>query len=210
MKIIVIAAAVLALAITNPSFAADDINRPGRGDWCYLPIRNPNTQEQRLFLEEVAMAARAAETKYGVPAAILTAMAAIESGYGLTRLAIKSNNIFAFKWPGAEIGKGYEKFVLWCQPDWDEGNVYPAFKTRAAAVDFVAWRLASSRHYRAATDAFRAKLKSGGDARKAALAWLEQIAPTYNYDGPNYIKRVAAIVKRPIKDSAVSMWEITK
>lgn len=148
--------------------------------------------------------------KHGVPAAMVAGMAVIESGYGLTRIAIKSNNIFAFKWPGAELGKGYEKFVLWCQPDWDEGNEYPAFKSRADAVDFVAWRLATSRHYKPATDAYRAAIKNGGDSRKAAIAWLQTIAPTYNYDGPAYVQKVSAVVQKPIKDSTVSIWEMTE
>ncbi|MBB3302808.1 putative FlgJ-related protein [Rhizobium sp. BK077] len=210
MNRIAIGAAAVILAAANVSHAADDIDRPGKGDWCYLAVHAPTLVEQKSFVEEVAKAAKISAEKYGVPGAMIASMAVVESGYGLTRIAIKSNNIFAFKWPGAEIGKGYEKFVLWCQPDWDDGNEYPAFKTRADAVNFVAWRLANSRHYKPARDAYQEALKSGIDKRTAAMAWLKSIASTYNYDGTRYVSQISAIVKRPIPNSSISMWEMTE
>lgn len=210
MKTLGVSIALIALLCAPSANADDNIDRPGKGDWCYLPMHSPTPAEQKAFVDDVAPAAVTASKKHGVPAAIIAGMAIVESGYGLTRIAIKSNNIYAFKWPGSKIGKGYEKFVLWCQPDWDEGNVYPAFKSRADAVDFVAWRLAASDHYKAASRKYKEAVGRGADKRKTALVWLEEIAQKYNYDPTAYVKKVSAVVRRPVKNSTVSMWELAE
>lgn len=201
---------MLILASISVGHTDDNIDRPGKGDWCYLAVHAPSQAEQQAFIDEVASAAAKASRKHGVPAAVLVGMAAVESGYGMTRIALKSNNIYAFKWPGSEIAKGYDKFVLWCQPDWDKGNEYPAFKSRVDAVDFVAWRLASSRHYKAATAAYNKSISRGIDLQQAALTWLEAIAPIYNYDGPAYVRKVSAVIRHPVKGTSISLWEMTR
>jgi flagellum-specific peptidoglycan hydrolase FlgJ len=58
-----------------------------------------------------------AEERYGVPAAALVAMAIAESGYGWTRLAINTDNLFAWKhFPGPAM-EGHRFWVLKGQSD---------------------------------------------------------------------------------------------
>lgn len=210
MKLVIAGGILLFLSTANTVLAEDNIDRVGKGDWCYAPVHMPSKQEQESFIREIQPAAIKAGKRYGVPAPIIAGMAIVESGYGLTRIAIKSNNIFAFKWPGSTIAKGYTKFVLWCQPDWDGGNEYPAFESRSQAMDFVAWRLADSRHYRDATAAYQRKISRGADPRQAAIEWLAAIAPIYNYDPKKYIPMVLGKVRQPIKGSTINLWEMTE
>ena len=66
---------------------------------------HPTAAEQRAFVEEVATLATRAEERHGVPAAAITAMAILESGYGWTRLAQNTNNLLGWKYfPGASAG----------------------------------------------------------------------------------------------------------
>jgi len=131
-----------------------------------------------------------------------------ESGYGLTRLAIKSNNIYAFKWPGATIAHGHDKYILACQPDWDKGNAYVAFTSRADAINFVAWRLAESPIYKAATVTYQKDLAAGIDRKIAAGHWLKAVAAHYNYKPNQYEIDVSKAAADPIGDSSDTLWRL--
>jgi hypothetical protein len=187
---------------------ADDIDRPGKGDWCYAPVRTPTLADKKAFVQEISTAAQAAEKQWGVPAPVVAAMSIVESGYATTRLAIKSNNIFAFKWPGDKMAKGKTKFVLWCQPDWDQDNVYPAFASHAEAVDFVAWRLSQSPIYAKATQTYQAELRRGVSRKLAAEHWLVAIAPRYNYKPEKYVPAVKHAADDPFGDNSDNLWRL--
>lgn len=192
--------------LSIPAYADEDLDRPGKGEWCYNPTKTLGISEKAAFVSEVKIAAYNAEARWGVPAAILTGMAVVESGYGTTRLAIKANNIFAFKWPGASLARGAKRFTLECQPVWDEGNVYPAFLGRAEAVDFVAWRLNESAHYSDATTNYLAAVKRGDDRQSAAIEWLKTIAPTYNYDARKYVPAVLKTIVAAKNELSIDLW----
>jgi hypothetical protein len=207
MSFLKLLAFVLLLVI--PAVAgADDIDRPGVGDWCYDPVRTPSQSEKIVFVEEVSFAAIEGERKWGVPAPIIAAMAIVESGYGTTRLAIKANNILAFKWPGDEIAGGLKKFVLWCQPKRDKGNEYPAFGSRAEAIDFVAWRLKLSKYYSSATAAYTRNLANRLDRKAAGRNWLKAIAPSYNWEPEVYIQNVVRMADDPFGDQSRTLWSL--
>jgi uncharacterized FlgJ-related protein len=200
----VVVIALFALGI--PAAVAEEIDRPGKGDWCYAPVRAPTQEERDAFITEVGAAVISAERKWGVPAPIIAAMSIVESGYGLTRLALKSNNILAFKWPGQTLARDAKPYVLWCQPDRDHGNVYPAFKSWADAIDFVAWRLKESSHYAAATSAYGKDVRAGIDVKIGATRWLTTIAPRYNYNPKRYIRDILGMVENPKGSQGDSLW----
>lgn len=206
------AAALIGVAVlcsSHPTFAtADDLDRPGIGYWCYNRVRTPTRAEKMAFVDEVSRAAVEAERNWGVPAPVLAAMTIVESGFGTTRIAIKSNNILAFKWPGEQIAAGRSKFVLWCQPKEDEGNVYPAFDTRADAINFVASRLKLSRHYKAATTAYGRDLENGVSRETAGRKWLRTVAPIYNWKPAEYVAHVGHMAEDPIGDDSRSLWSL--
>ncbi|ESW78387.1 hypothetical protein X770_32370 [Mesorhizobium sp. LSJC269B00] len=198
----------LLAAIYTTVAIGDELDRPGIGYWCYNPIRIPSKADRLAFVDDVSSAAIEAERKWGVPAPALAAMTIVESGFGTTRIAIKSNNILAFKWPGDKIAAGHGKFVLWCQPKEDAGNVYPAFKSRREAIDFVASRLSLSKHYRAATLAYGTDLKSGLSRKTAGQNWRVAIAPLYNWKPEEYIRYVGRMADDPIGDGSRSLWSL--
>ncbi|MGA0533348.1 glucosaminidase domain-containing protein [Hansschlegelia sp. KR7-227] len=207
MRLYSILALAFALA-ASPALAQEPVDRPGKGDWCYNPVRSPSRADRIAFIKDISPGAIRAERRWGVPAPIIAAMGIVESGFGTTRIAIKSNNIFAYKWPGATIAAGLQRFVLWCQPDWDKGNVYPAFKTRADAVEFVGSRLRKSKYYSRATKSYMSDIVDGKDRKNAALSWLATIAPTYNHNGKEYFKVVAAFADNPVGDYSMSLWDL--
>ena len=154
--------------------------------------------EQEAFVDEVARLATRAEDRYGVPAAALVAMAIAESGYGWTRLALNTNNLFAWKHFPGPAAEGRRYWVLECQPD-EPGTRFVVFANRAEAVDFVARHLATSNNYRAATERYRrdraaeavraplerlgldqAAAGGGADVVEAVDRWVEGVADPYS------------------------------
>ena len=188
---------------------------------CYdLKPGHPTASEQRAFVKEVARLATTAEERYGVPAAALVAMAIAESGYGWTRLAINTNNLFAWKHFPGPATEGQEYWVLECQPD-EPGNRFVVFADRAEAVDFVARQLATSENYREdteryrqdrAAEATRAALKrlglnetaapgGGVDVVEAVNRWVQGVADPYGSNPEKWIRDVRRILNDPYAPS---------
>ncbi|NEX92640.1 glucosaminidase domain-containing protein [Caulobacter sp. 17J65-9] len=161
-------------------------------DWgCYDPKPgHPTAAERDAFLAEVEGPAKAAEARYGVPAAAIAAMSVVESGYGFTRTALNANNLFGWKQTGA--GAAY---VLECQPPEDVGNRYVVFASRAEAIDKVAARLANSSYYRADTEAYRQARASGAGVETAVDAWVDGISDPYNWRPRGYAADLKALMR---------------
>jgi flagellum-specific peptidoglycan hydrolase FlgJ len=60
----------------------------------------PGTSSQQAFISQVVPGAIAAQSRYGVPAAVTIAQAIDESGWGQSALAIRDNNLFGIKGTG--------------------------------------------------------------------------------------------------------------
>ena len=171
---------------------------------CYAPTKPLAAELRTAFVAEIRPLAAKAERDHGIPAAIFAALALHESGYGTTRLAIATNNLLSYKWPGPPAGPdGRALYDLTCQPREDEGRVYVVFRDHADAADFVAGRLAASPYYKPATTKYHADLGAGTDAREAVIGWSKTIAPTYNpYHTDNYVRVVLASADDPLMNSA--------
>jgi flagellum-specific peptidoglycan hydrolase FlgJ len=70
--------------------------------------RAATRSEQIAFIKNVAGAAMLSHKKWDVPASITIAQAILESGWGLSDLAIKANNFFGVK---ARQGDDYGEFL---------------------------------------------------------------------------------------------------
>ena len=60
----------------------------------------PDTSSQQTFISEVAPGAMAAQSRYGIPAAVTIAQAIDESGWGQSALAVRDHNLFGIKGTG--------------------------------------------------------------------------------------------------------------
>jgi hypothetical protein len=187
---------------------------------CYdLKPGHPTASEQRAFIDEVARLATTAEERYGVPAAALVAMAIVESGYGWTRLAINTNNLFAWKHFPGPAGEGRRYWVLECEPD-EPGNRFVVFADRAEAVDFVARQLATSDNYREVTERYRrdraaeatraalerlgldqAAPGSGADVVEAVNRWVQGVADPYSANPEKWSRDVRSVLNDPYAPS---------
>jgi hypothetical protein len=164
---------------------------------CYAPEPgHPTPGEKASFLTTNAVAAQEAERTYGVPAAAMLAMAAVEGGYGFTRTALYAKNHFGYKFASTTAAGGRGSYTLACQPAWDVGNRYIAFASTRDAILFVGQKLAVRAdwaNYKAATDRYRAARARGGDVATAVNAWVDGIADEgYNYDPPKYKRTIKA------------------
>lgn len=83
-------------------------------------IGHPTQEEARAFLQDIKPIAIELGQKHQIPASIIMAMAAMESGYGFSRNAVFANNFFGIKqWWGNESNA----YQLKGQPDEYEGKV---------------------------------------------------------------------------------------
>ena len=69
----------------------------GRNSNAYLPTYSPSMNDKTNFINEISNYAEEANAKWGIPASAIIGMAAVESGYGTTRIAVNANNIFGIK-----------------------------------------------------------------------------------------------------------------
>ena len=153
----------------------------------------PTVAEQRAFVEEVGTLATRAEERYGVPAAALTAIAILESGYGRTQLAQETNNILGWKaFPGVDAG-GRESWALEC-PGQGTIDRFVVFRDRADSVDYVSNQLASSDNYRAETERYRRERADGADVVEAVNRWVDGIADPYSSDPEAFRSAVRRIM----------------
>ncbi|MEA5139298.1 glucosaminidase domain-containing protein [Arcicella rigui] len=97
----------------------EDIN--GRNDNVYsTAIGHPNADDVNMFFDDVQPIATELARKHNVPASVIMAMAALESGYGFSRNAIFANNLLGIKqWKGNPSNA----YQLKGQPDENDGKV---------------------------------------------------------------------------------------
>lgn len=165
---------------------------PNDPTWgCYDPQPgHPTASEQQSFLGAAAPAAQRAEAQFGVPAAAIAAMSAVESGFGFTRTALYARNYFGFKMPSSGAG-GRGAYTLECQPADDVGNVYIVFASLDDSLGYVANRLATLSRYAPATQRYQADRAAGVDVVTAVNRWVEGI--TYAGYNPNHQAYISAI-----------------
>jgi hypothetical protein len=197
---------VLVGALAACAGPADDRGTPSAGasaaapsdlaaawDCPELQPGRPTTAEQRAFVEEVGALATRAEERYGVPAAALTAMAILESGYGQTQLAQNANNLLGWKsFPGVDAG-GRDSWGLEC-PGRGVIDRFVVFRDRADGIDYVSSQLASSDNYRADTERYRRDRASDADVVEAVNRWVDGIADPYSSDPEAFRSAVRRIM----------------
>lgn len=72
--------------------------KSGRNSNAYLSTQEyPSTKMKEDFINEISTYAMKANEQWGIPASAIIGMAALESGYGTTRIAVNANNLFGVK-----------------------------------------------------------------------------------------------------------------
>jgi hypothetical protein len=181
--------AICLLAIQSARAGTD----PADSAWgCYDPEPgHPTDTEQAAFFNKVIGPAKGAALRRGVPAAGISAMSMLESGYGFTRTAEFANNLFGWKASDSDSAA----FVLICQTPSDPGNHYVRFADWAAAFETVSGRLGTGGKpaYAVVTDRYRSDRAAGVPIPQAVAAWVRGIQQAgYNPD-TNYPSRVLRI-----------------
>lgn len=154
---------------------------------CYSPTKELNDSERLAYIKKISDYAQEAEISFGIPAAAITAMAAVEGGYGQTRTALGSNNLFGWKYTSASAAGGRSYFTLTCQPSWDVNNKYVMFSSYRDAVLFVGEKLATIARYKPTTDSYIAARSNPGNVSDAVNSWVNGVADAgYNYNPSTY------------------------
>ena len=93
-------AAIPGAQATTSGSSGSSSHRYTRSRVAPSPQREPGTNAQQAFIQQVAPGAIAAQREYGVPAAVTIAQAIDESGWGQSQLAAQDNNLFGIKGSG--------------------------------------------------------------------------------------------------------------
>jgi hypothetical protein len=111
----------------SPVPAEDAIN--GKNDNVYnTATGHPTAAESKKFMDEISGDAMELSDQYNVPASVIMAMCALESGYGYSRTAVFANNFFGIKqWNG----NSSNAFQLIGQPDENDGFAKVIRKTES-------------------------------------------------------------------------------
>ncbi|MCD8508509.1 MAG: glucosaminidase domain-containing protein [Bacillus sp. (in: Bacteria)] len=182
----------------------------GRNTNVYLPlVEGPTENDQRSFIDEVSLHALTAQEKWRIPAAAIIGMAALESGYGTTRIAYYANNLFGIKVWG---GNSKSAWQLQGQPDEDfdqaipvladygedrivfdesarRDNWYRKFDSYGHSVEYLAGTLLVNDRYVFARDSFQQRLEEGWSEKEATKQYLYDIADAgYNHLGGSYYR----------------------
>ncbi|MES2517465.1 MAG: glucosaminidase domain-containing protein [Bacteroidota bacterium] len=214
------------LPITNLRFNPTPYEDPyfGKNQNVYgTAIGHPTQDEARAFLEDIRPIARELAQKYQVPASVIMAMAAMESGYGFSRNAVFANNFFGIKqWWGNESNA----YQLKGQPDEYEGKVpilkksddgqviydesrrpdnwYRRFGSRRECIEFLveevflhrtgAWK----RDYSDIAKFYRGQIASGVEKYSAAYTFIYSVGERgYTHKGGKfYADRIMKVVDR--------------
>lgn len=180
---------------------------------CYAPQLDKGVEHDEVqipWIEKVGQFGVEAEEHFGVPAAGILAISAMESGYGNTRTAKNAYNPFSYKWTGKEMAGGRPYWVLTCQPAGDPNNKYIKFKNYEDAFLYVSERLANASNswanYKAPTDRYVADRRNGMSVEQAVDRWIDGIAQAgYNYDPKTYSVTLKKAVRNYLKPS----WELS-
>jgi Mannosyl-glycoprotein endo-beta-N-acetylglucosaminidase len=206
----------------NPTPFEDPFN--GKNQNVYgTAIGHPTQDEARAFLEDIKPISVELGQKYQIPASVVMAMAAMESGYGFSRNAIFANNFFGIKqWWGNETNA----FQLKGQPDEYEGKVailkksddrqiiydenrrpdnwYKRFNSRRECIEFLveevflhktgAWK----RDYSDIAKFYRGQVAAGVEKYSAAYTFIYSVGERgYTHKGGKfYADRVMKVVDR--------------
>ncbi len=170
-------------------------------EWgCYGTKPGHPTPEERIaFIREVGELAVKAEKAYGVPASVLAAIAIAESGYGWTRVALRTNNLFAWKFVPSAAAEGRRSFIAPCAQRKGVKHRYVVFASKADAIDFVASKLATLEAYREYTEVYQAARARGNAAEAAVGAWLSGIAGSYSESPAEFTKKITRIMNNPVE-----------
>lgn len=190
--------------------------KSGRNSNAYLSTYEyPSLKMKEDFINEISTYAMNANEKWGIPASAIIGMAALESGYGTTRIAVNANNLFGIKvW-------GYNPKNAWQlkgQPDedyepvpvltdygqdrkiYDESkrrdNWYRAFSSYKEAVDYLAGNLLLNDRYRFAKTNYEERMKKGWSYERASKEYLFDIANAgyIHLGGEYYRNKVGTIM----------------
>lgn len=196
------------IPVFQPTPNQDTYN--GRNSHAYLPSTNLLTNEkQEQFIKRIGNYALDASKEWGVPASAIIGMAALESGYGTTRIAHFANNLFGIKiWGGNEsnawqlVGQPNEDFERAVPVLADYGadrkvfdesqrrdNWYRLFQSEEEAVRYLAGTLLLNDRYGFARDHYQQRVLQGWTDAQAAKQFLYDIAEAgYNHLGGEYYR----------------------
>ena len=133
-----------------------------------------DTSTRQAFISAVAPGAIAAQRKYGVPAAVTIAQAIEESGWGLSSLAVKDNNLFGIKGTGP-AGSDELPTQEYLNGQWvSQAAAFRVYHSVAQSIDDHGKLLATSGYYTRAMAARRSP-----NAFAAALTGVYATDPTY-------------------------------
>jgi flagellar protein FlgJ len=154
-----------------------------------------NTQ-QRNFLSAIAVPALESARRTGIPAAVIIAQAALESGWGNSQLFEIANNPFGIKLPER---KGAAVSYAWIEMPTTEVVNGVAQQTRARFRSFKTLDEAFAAHGALLSQARYAPVRAAADAASAAQA-LQDCGYSTDPDYASKLERI--IIANGLEDSA--------
>lgn len=171
----------------------------------YAPLRgHPMALDRVNFVAQLAAGAQQVSRETGIPAAVLMAQAARESGWGWTKLSLAAANVFSVKaWgpPDAatpdEWWPGYE---LIGQPEADPNNHYRIYRSLPEAIRHQGLFLTKPR-YQAALQNYKNNIANGMPHPEASYYYARDLRLAGYAGDPDYEQALRRIMNNYVAPS---------
>ncbi len=174
-------------------------------DDVYAPLKgHPVILDRVNFVAQLAPGAQQVSRETGIPAAVLIAQAARESGWGWTKLSLAAANVFSVKaWGPPEAATADEwwpGYELIGQPEADPNNHYRIYRSMPEAIRHQGVFLTKPR-YQAALQNYRNQIANGVSHQEASFYYARDLRLAGYAGDPDYEVAIRRIMNNYITPS---------
>lgn len=171
----------------------------------YMPLKgHPVALDRVNFVAQLAAGAQQVSRETGIPAAVLIAQAARESGWGWTKLSLAAANVFSVKTWGppeaATADEWWPGYELIGQPEEDPNNHYRIYRSLPEAIRHQGIFLTKPR-YQPALQNYKNNIANGMSHQEASFYYARDLRLAGYAADPDYETAIRRIMNNYVSPS---------